>query len=179
MIDLVGVVAEMSDDIDGVTAWCDAEYQENFGSYFHDARLLFDRMQSKEHPITDEELSWILINLPMQLFDVSEALNRMRLNMEVVKMRVKSVEHDIISKSQEKSATKKNAEAAVETAGGRLLISAYSSIISRVESEISFSRELIMGAKKIWDGRRKGEQANPVQQPNDLPEYSPSYIKGV
>lgn len=179
-LDLNSIHRSMSDDIDAVSEWCETLYQDNFGNHFVDARVLFDRLQSKEHPITDDELSWILLDLPIDLFDVSEVLNRFRLNFEVVKMRIKQKESEIAKNSSEPTAAKRNAEAAMLTIEDKILMSAYSSVISRVESEITFCKELIMGAKKIWDGRRKTESVNPVAPVEDeLPEYKNQYIKGV
>ena len=57
----------------------------------------------------------------------------------------------------------------------KILILAYDNLITRVEKEMSYSRELIMSAKKIYDVRRNTEQSNPVSEvsskQNDLPDY--------
>ena len=57
----------------------------------------------------------------------------------------------------------------------KILILAYDNLITRVEKEMSYSRELIMSAKKIYDARRNTEQSNPVSEvnskQNDLPDY--------
>ncbi|WP_302320422.1 hypothetical protein, partial [uncultured Duncaniella sp.] len=61
----------MQEDIDSVVSWCNKLYDDNFATYFKGERELFERLQSKTHPITDEELEWILTSLPLELFSVS------------------------------------------------------------------------------------------------------------
>ena len=184
MLNLQNVQNEFSDDIEAVSDWCEEIYQNNFASHFSESRELFLRLKSKTQPITDEELSWILINLPLNLFDVSEVLNKFKVNQEVVKLRNKQKESDLVKASIETTATKRQEEASIKMLENKLLVTAYSSVMSRVESEISFCRELIMGAKKIWDARRRSESANPVgfvtdDSHTDLPDYQQDvYIKG-
>ena len=52
----------------------------------------------------------------------------------------------------------------------------YNSVNERVRRQISFSRELIMSSKKLWDARRATEDANPiggvVKEETELPNYS-------
>lgn len=179
MIDLNSVLSENAEDIESVVSWCSDIYDGKFAEYFLNARVLFERVQSKTHPITDDELSQILIDLPMKLFDVSEVLNQFRLSYEVVKLRNKQKESDLIKSSSETTAPKRKSDAELQMIPDKLLVTAFDSVITRVENEISFCRELIMSAKKIWDARRKTEQVNPISEVSDLPEYNvKSYIKG-
>lgn len=182
MIDLNDVQSNFSDDIDAVNGWCDEVYEKNFAPHFGESRELFNRLKSKSHPITDEELSWILIDLPLNLFDISEVLNRFKVSQEVVKMHTKQRESEVLHNSSAKTAALRQDEASLSVLEEKLLITAYSSVMTRVESEISFCRELIMGAKKIWDSRRKSEETNPVSPPSEspsLPDYQVGqYIKG-
>lgn len=182
MINFNDINKEMSDDITAVTDWCTDIYDSNFSEYFKDSRKLFDRLKSKTTPITDEELSWILIDLPLRLFDVSAELNKFKVQQEVIKMRTKEKESTAAHDSTAKTVALRQEEASMAVIENKLLITAYSSVITRVESEISFCRELIMGAKKIWDSRRKSESVNPVSPTNEsaanLPDYrSNQYIK--
>lgn len=153
-----------SEDIEAVTEWCTSLYNRVFASYFQESRELSTRLKSKERPITDEELSWILIQLPVTLFDVSECVNQLRVSQEVVKMRNRQIELQL---AKDKSG--------YDMSSDKLLVSAYNSVITRVENEISFSRELIMGAKKIWDARRRSEQSNPVSEVEDPSDSLPDY----
>ena len=105
MLNLQNVQNEFSDDIEVVSDWCEEIYQNNFASHFSESRELFLRLKSKTQPITDEELSWILINLPLNLFDVSEVLNKFKVNQEVVKLRNKQKESDLVKASIETTAT--------------------------------------------------------------------------
>ena len=177
MRDIREIQKENEDDVIGVTSWCEETYNTIFSQYFDGVKNLYNRLKSKTKPITDEELESILTELPLNLFVVAEALNRLRTELEVHKMKIKQKKKQIMDKSTETSESKKTAEAQYMLMEDELLCTAYSTVISRVESEISFSRELIMGAKKIFDGRRSSEQVHPVSTsiPGDnLPEYNPN-----
>lgn len=173
IVDISDIHAEVSDELSAVVNWCNDVYRDTFAEYFKDAEVLFARLQSKSHPITDEELSWILIDLPITLFNVSEALNRFRVQHETVKLKSKQAAAEIADKGVSE----------LDPLELQLLSNAYKSVIQQVEGRISWSRELVMGAKKIWDARRRTEAANPVCEVgiDSLPPYgevSPSYVKG-
>ena len=166
------------EEINGMLEWIQHEYDREFASYFKDVRDMFKRLQSEEKPITDKELNWILINLPMTLFDVSEKLSQTDVSAEIIKLRIKEQEAEFIKQSTEKTATAKKAEAESKLAEPKMMLAVYQALINRVENEMTFAKELIMGAKKIWDSRRKTEQSNPVAPVNEthtfignVPEY--------
>lgn len=186
MIDLYKLNQAHSEDLDSVNDWCEDTYQAHFANHFKGVHSLFDRMQSKDRPITNDELEWVLCSLPLELFTVSERLNQFRMNEEVLKLKIKKRQSEIKHELQSDGVSAAlSAEAAKDAVSDdTLLLNAYSVVTSRVENEISFSRELIMGAKKIWDGRTKSENTMPVQPVNpadSLPVYEPegqTYIKG-
>ena len=182
MIDLKKLHRDFESDIDSVTDWCTEIYNTQFGEFFDDGRKLFNRLRSKDHPITDEELTWILIQLPIELFSVAEALNRFKISQEVVKLKNRQREKSLIDQSLETSITRKQKDAEDKSLEDKLLAVAYSTVIDRVSNEISWGRELIMGAKKIWDSRRNTDQSNPVTEVDPLPDYvvpkGKTYIKG-
>lgn len=166
--------------IDDIQSWVDEQYAEHFKDCFDSVRNIHKTMQSSSRTISDSELEWILTELPMMLFSISEDLNRVRLDAEVIKLRKKTVKSDFDKLASEmvenKELAKTEVKNWVDTAlvDHDILISAYTSLISRVETEISFSRELIMGCKKIWDSRRKTESSNPVGEvvPSEMPNYN-------
>lgn len=177
------VLTKYSEDIDAVQKFCDELYEENFSSNFQQVRELYKRMKSDIHPITDEELEYILTTFPLELFVTSERLNKIRLNCEVVKLKNKETIEEIrdkaLAEATDQGLNKTQTNEYVSHAVSRnmveydVLFSAYSSVITRVENEQSFSKELIMGAKKIWDARRNTELSNPVGAVvPELPEYS-------
>lgn len=174
-IDLDKVQSNIQGDMDAVVAWCNEIYDTQFSSYFEEERELYGRLKCKDRPITDEELSQILTIAPLNLFSVAEHLNKLRLRQEVIKLKNKQKKADIIKMSLEKTDTKKSAEANLLTLEDELLSTAYSSIITRVENEISFTRELIMSAKKLWDARRRTESVNPVSEVNAPEDGSTPY----
>jgi hypothetical protein len=174
--DLKDIQSKTQEDIDAIQNWCDELYDTLFNEYFEDTRNLFERLKSKSRPITDEELSDILTLTPLNLFTVSENLNRLRLNQEVVKLRNKQLASEIENNLTDHKLTTKERQEIIDNTmiGDKLLLTAYNVVITRVENEISFSRELIMSAKKLWDARKKTECVNPVSPTNageELPEY--------
>lgn len=150
------------DDIQEVIDWCDETYDTNFAPYFEDVYSLRKELDSKSHPITDESLERILTYVPIQLFSVSEMLSKFTLSLEVLKLKMKETEHEVAKNSTASTATKRQEEAAISILGDKLLITAYQSILTRVEKEMSYTRELIMGAKKVWDARRRTDGSMPV-----------------
>jgi hypothetical protein len=162
MINLESISEEMNEDVQSVIDWCKELYDTNFAEYFKEERELFKRLESKTHPITDEELEWILTTLPLQLFSVSEKLSKLKITQEVVKMKNKQKTAELVNTSAETTQTKKREEAENFMLENKLLDTVYASVISRVDSEVSFSRELIMSAKKIWDRRRQTESSSPI-----------------
>lgn len=183
------VLEEYTDDMMSVNEYCDQLYEQYFAEHFSDVRELYSRMKSKVHPITDEELEYILTLFPMELFAVSEALNKLRLQAEVVKLKNKEKLEELRKQAKtESEQLELNKTETLEYINHRVseqmveyevFLSAHSSCITRVENEQTFAKELIMGAKKIWDSRRNSENSNPVKEVTDLPEYrSPqTYIK--
>lgn len=176
-MDINGTFNYYKEDIDSVYSWCEEMYREKFSKYFDTIHILYNRFKSIKSPVTDEELETILIDLPLQLFSASEELNKFRLQSSVIKLKKKEKKIKISSESTASSEVKRNAEADVLTTGDEILGMAVSTVITRVENEISFSRELIMSAKKLWDGRRGAESSNPVGALSgvdpgvDLPDY--------
>jgi hypothetical protein len=162
MIDLENINDSVKEDIVSVTIWSNKLYEDNFSLLFSEAKILFERIKSSKHPITDEDLSWILTTLPLLLFEASEGISRFKLTEDVIKMRIKQKEVETIRTSTADKITHKKEEAAISVLGDKLLVSAYSAVVDRVRDEVSASQELIMGAKKIWDARRRTEQSNPV-----------------
>ena len=182
-MDLSKVDSIKQADILSVVNWCEEIYNTRFAKYFQGTRELYAKLQDRKTPITTDELEDLLTTTPLHLFSVSEELNNLRLSYEVVKLTNKSDRRaavdDLISKGVSQSKANESVSLSVES---KILEDAYNTVITRVENEISFSRELIMAAKKIWDSREHGEKVNPVspvdlmETESKLPEF---YIKGV
>lgn len=180
------IESQYKEYIEDIETWCNEQYNLYFKECFDSVRKIHKSMESQVRAISDTELEWILTELPMTLFSISESLNKYRLEHEVIKLRKKKIKLELEAKAKQlveddflsKSDTKSWLDA--QLSEHDILLAAYSSVISRVESEISFSKELIMGCKKIWDARRKSEASNPVS-PVDLrdvdkiPDYSTRY----
>lgn len=186
---MTDIVSYYNENMNDVTSFCDQIYLEEFAPYFDDERRLYKRLESTSTPITDAELEDILTNLPLRMFTVSEKVSQLRIKHEVVKIGTKEKARNIEANSSASTQTARKEEAAYSVLGDQLLAMAYSAVLERVEKEISYSRELIMSAKKIWDARRNTDGVNPVSENtipesndvSDLPEYPAGgrYIKGV
>lgn len=171
-IDLQSASNMMQEDVESVTKWCEELYKKNFAVYFNRQRELYKRLQSKTRPITDDELEDILTSIPLDLFTVSEKLTSLKTSHEVIKLRNKQKMSDLKKKSTATTMTERTEDAEIQMIEEKLLDTAYQSVISRIDNEISFSRELIMGAKKVWDRRRQTENANPIG--TTVPQSAPS-----
>lgn len=145
-------------------------YDKYFAPYFKKEIEMHARFRDTDVPITDKELEWLITSLPLELFSVSNALAQFKQHNEIVKLKVK-----------QRSKSKKDDPDSLDEEY-KLMTIIYSSVIMRVEQEISFSKELIMGAKKVWDARRRSEQPAIPEKPiePELPDYPIKnvYIKG-
>ena len=155
-----------------VSTWCEEQYNQVFAKYFNGLSEIYSKVTSDRTRITDEDLEWILTDIPLQLISVSEQLSQYKLNNECLKLYIKKEESEYISNSDASTVTQKRELASLHVMEYKILSSAYSAVISRVDNEINFCRELIMTAKKIWDARSKAYEGSPVAAVNnDLPEY--------
>ena len=185
MLDMSSIQSSVEQDLQAVEGLVNSMYKNNFSEYFKGAREMFSRLDSKLHPIADDELNWILIDLPIKLFDVSEKLSQFKMKYETLKLLLKKKETDLTADAKDNGYKASDIKTLIsaETVEDRLLINAYASVISRVESEVTFAKELIMSGKKIWTARRETDVSNPVSEiPSDLPEYQikgKDYIKGA
>ena len=150
---------ECKQDLEAVSNYTAEIYNGAFSPYLKEVKELYTQVQDSDRvSLSDISLEWILTTLPLNLFTVSENLNDLRLRIEVLKLKSKE-------KAEDKAAVLEY----------QILRAIYESVVSRVENELSFSRELIMGAKKIWDARRRAE--TPVvgevvsEESNKLPDY--------
>lgn len=159
-------------------------YAETFGELFEKVSNLYTRFKSHTQPISDEELEQILTELPLNLFTVAEKLSSMKLRLAVTKLENKRTRRDLLRQYNQSEqwadlsagARRDAISAQVEddTFDNDIVVMVYDAVIDRVESEISFTRELIMGAKKLWDARKAstlpiGEVEGKEVPP--LPEY--------
>lgn len=170
-----------SEDFDDILSWSRRTYDEMFSNFFEDMQELNKRLESTRRQITDDELEDILTTIPLKLYSAAEKLNELKLRIEVIKLRIKKDKHDSFANSDASSQVARKEEAALSVAEDEMLLKAYTSLIERVESEISFSKELIMSAKKIWTSRKEAENIGNSAKNTELPDYSDldskTYIK--
>lgn len=161
MSDISRALETLQEDFDAADKMVDEIYNKYFAKYFIKEAEMYSRFKDVDIPINDLELSWIITALPLELFSVSNSLAQFKQHLEIVKLKMK----------QRKSLKIDSDDLDTEY---KLMAIIYTSVITRVEQEISFSKELIMGAKKVWDARRSGE-TTPIGEVNiqsDLPEYN-------
>ena len=165
---------EHQSDIDDVTKWCEEEYNKHFSQYFEEMYKLYFKLQSGNKAITDDELESILTDIPLQLFSAAEALSSYKAGIEIVKLKMK------MAKS-ESHLSENYSQVAFKTLEDEMLVKVYGTVVERVERQITFSKELIMSAKKIWSARKGTESIGVAADSIDLPDYSDiekkTYIK--
>ena len=154
----------LKDDFKAADDIVDEIYTNYFAKYFAKEAEMYERFQDAHNSITDQELEWIITSLPLELMSASDALAQFKQHNEIIKLTIK----------QRKNHTQEDIDNEY-----KLMSIVYGCIISKVEGKLSFSKELIMGAKKVWDARRRTEQA-PIKEVNELPDYpiKNTYIKG-
>ena len=132
-----------SEDFEDVLNWSKRTYDDMFSSFFEDMKELNKRLESNRRQITDDELENILTNIPLKLYSAAEKLNELKLRIEVIKLRIKKDKHASFANSDASSQVARKEEAALSVAEDEMLLKVYTSLIERVESEISFSKELL------------------------------------
>ena len=163
------------EDIQSVVDWVEREYSDKFQDHFRPVMSLYQRMKSATTPVTDVELESVLTDVPLEMFAASGALSQYKLARSVLHINIKKKMQNVARESTEKSATARQAEGAAAVLDDQILEEAMTGLIGRVERELDFARELIMGAKKVWDGRRGSESLGVVKGPTDnLPDYTPN-----
>ena len=159
----------LKEDFEATDSLVNEIYEKYFSSYFIKEQELYQRFQDTSTPITDNELEWIITSLPLDLYAASDALAQFKAHNEIIKLTIKS---------RKKVAKDKPEEIDDEY---QIMNVVYSAVINKIESKLTFSKELIMGAKKVWDARRRTEQpAIPEVNAPELPDYpiKNAYIKG-
>lgn len=156
-LDLDEINASYSDSLDDVDKWIKEEYESNFGEYFSELTSFYEKLNETNKPITDRELEHIMSSIPLKLFSAAEALNSVKAKVEVLKINNKTLRKKIMLESEAKTKQAKEDEADVAVSYGEILVKLYSTLIDRVERQMSYSRELIMSAKKIWTARKEEE----------------------
>lgn len=159
MSDISRALDTLKEDFESADKLVEDIYTKYFARYFKKEVSMYDKFQDTDVVISDQELEWILISLPLDLKAASNALAQFKQHNEIVKLKIK----------QRKNSGDDSDGLDEEF---KLMTIIYTSVITRVESDISFSKELIMGAKKVWDARRRTEQSNPINEVTpELPDY--------
>ena len=154
------------DTVQDVSDICEKIYKNNFDQFSKTNQSLYAKLYNRTTPISTEDLEHIIIDLPLCLIDVSEQVSKLQVSLDSIKLRLKKPTTDV-----DDGVKINTIDDEIEY---KLLSAVLSSVIERVNREISFSRELIMGAKKLWDSRKASESVSPIEpvsQPVKLPDY--------
>lgn len=165
MMNFTCIESQYQQDIDVVIQYQNEIYDNMFSKEFLEVKRLSDMIKKSGYRSpSDEVLEIILMDVPLKLFDVAEKLNQLELTLQVLKLKLK--EKKIELKHDENVSNMNSSQISefisVNTIEDELMISIYSKLIERVNSQISYSKELIMSAKKLWDRRKDAESAMPV-----------------
>lgn len=172
------IESQYQQDIDAVMQYQNDVYDKMFSKEFSEVKNLSDMIKKSGYKSpSDEVLEIILMDVPLKLFDVAEKLNELELALQVVKLKLKQKKIDLKHgpEIEDMNSTQVSEFISVNTIDDELMISIYSKLIERVNSQISYSKELIMSAKKLWDRRKDAEAAMPVApvDPAAIP-YNPN-----
>lgn len=177
-MNFVYVETRYQEDIDAVIKYQNEIYDKMFSKEFSEVKSLSDMIKKSGYKSpSDEVLEIILMDVPLKLFDVAEKLNQLELTLQVLKLKLKEkkieLKHD--ENVRNMNSTMLSEFVSENTIEDELMISIYSKLIERVNSQISYSKELIMSAKKLWDRRKEAESAMPVApvDPVSVP-YNPN-----
>lgn len=164
-VDISKATESLREDFEAADSLVDEIYNKYFAERFKRISDLEVAFRNTDTPITDEQLEQIITAVPMDLYMISSNLAQFKQHHEIVKL---------TNKQRKKSKLEEDIDVEYQ-----LMAIVYNSVIDRVESQISFTKELIMGAKKIWDARRRTDNANPIKDTYvDLPDYTKSINDG-
>ena len=180
-MNFTSIESQYQQDIDAVIQYQNEVYDTMFSKEFSEVKRLSDMIKKSGYKSpSDEILEIILMDVPLKMFDVAEKLNQLELTLQVLKLKLKEkkieLKHDEIARNM--NSTMLSEFVSENTIEDELMISIYSKLIERVNSQISYSKELIMSAKKLWDRRKEAESAMPVApvDPAAVP-YDPNESK--
>ncbi len=162
-----------ADEVANLSEWCEEIYNNFFSGCYDMMNDIKHKLKVMDNgfvygKLSEFDLERIITELPMDLYTASESINKLRLELEMIKLKYKRIRREVLKESEKDE----NFDSQDKLSEHELLIKAYESVITRAENERSSCRELIMGAKKIWDSRRSAEHSNPIGETNtDLPDY--------
>jgi len=163
-VDISKATEFLREDFEAADTLVDEIYDKYFAQGFKRISELEKAFRNTDTPVTDAQLEEIITTIPMDLYTISASLAQFKQHYEIVKL---------TNKQRKKS---KADDTDVEY---QLMAIVYNSVIDRVEYQISFTKELIMGAKKIWDARRRTDTTNPIKDTYiNLPNYDDALNKG-
>ena len=164
-------------EIEDTANWVVETYDREFSEYFKEVDRLYTKFNSGYEKITDEDLEEVMSTIPLKLFEVTERLAKYRAFAEFIKYKIKEKRNQAFKDSDQKTQALKKEDADSAVAEDEFFLKLHNIMIEMVESKMSYSRELIMSAKKIYTARKQTElnskfiESKVTQQNDTLPEY--------
>lgn len=158
MASISNAMAALKADFDAADEVVADIYNKYFAIFFAKQEEMYEKFKDAATPISDSELEWIITTLPLELMEASNALAQFKQHNEIIKLTIKQ---------------RKNREPEDIDEEYKLMSIVYACVIDKVERRLTFSKELIMGAKKVWDARKRTEQVPISEVTTDLPDYKP------
>lgn len=160
MKSLSDAIVNFDEEISEAQKYAFKLYDDIFAKYFADVLKLYDKVKQDSKPISDTDLEYILTFVPLDMCVINESIAPIELKRDLAKHALK---YGNLSDDDKWA--------------NHTIISIYDNILNRVQHQMSFCREFIMTAKKIWDRRKGSEEASPISGirndsvDSDLPEY--------
>lgn len=160
MLDISKATETLQADFNAADNLVDELYHKYFAHYFKRTADLEVAFRNTDVPITDDQLEQIITAIPLDIYLVSGNLAQFKQHFEIVKL---------TNKQRKKAKLDEDIDTEYQ-----LMAIIYNSVINRVENEIAGTKELIMGAKKVWDARKRAETSVPINEQvphTELPDY--------
>lgn len=158
--DISKAVELLKEDFDAADNLVSDIYTKYFAEYFKRTTALEEKFHNTSTSISDAQLEEIITAVPFDMYMVSCNLAQFKQHYEIVKLKIKDRKKLKVDDGQDLEF--------------QLMSIAYSAVINQVEHQISFAKELIMGAKKVWDARKRTETSVPIKEHEhhtELPDY--------
>ena len=170
-----------NEEIGGISDWVESQYNQYFAKDFEIVRNLQAAFNSETKQISDTDLERIMTELPIRMAEASEHLNSYKLKANALKLKTSVTRNELMDTAEGGTKAEKTEAVNAALLNYDLLACAYDGIISRVDRELVYAKELIMGAKKVWTARTRATEDTaqsepPLDSEGNLPEYR-AYIR--
>ncbi len=162
MAEIKELLENIYSEAEDIDTFIDEIYQKNFKVQFQKIYELIDKFRNDSKKVSTEELEYLLMELPLDMFDVSSKIEMVQGLSEVAAYQAKTAKAQNNDDKYKLDVIAKRLDALVE----------------RIQRESSAARELVMSAKKLWDSRQAETKSNPIKEISNLPDYTGESLSG-